>query len=401
MRRHLSVSVVIALAIFNVLEIGTGSLAADLRSVAFEVRETAGIRRRNDVITLRLSQPAIVNHSGGFRLLLDDAVVPIQVRRVQRPGESPEVVIDFIGHFPALATAQYVLQLIDEPTTGEPTEGLTLVESDDAYTIDSGGLVTWTIRKDLAGLLDFSWKETDYIADDSAGLFFTDADDQRTLLASRPPTRVAVERQGPLATSLVFDYDEWPPGAHSRVHLEFPRTKSWIHATWTIEGAAASTRAMGAELNLRLDGPEALLDFGAGDFVYATVTKEQAARLEAGARFQGWLPWKVLHGPADQLEPIFVAPMMIPTPAVHGWAHVMDDKRATALAIADFGEADHDVIHVDGDGRLSWTRRRVMLSKATRTLEFWLHFVTMPVHIGARTSPRSMQEPLEIVWPAE
>jgi len=210
----------------------TGLTAADHREYPFEVRETAGIRRRNDVITIRSPLPHVVEHAAGFRVLQDGKPVPAQIRRVALPGEPPQLVVDFIDHFTPFAARRYVLQLIDEPTTGEPADGLMLTETEDAYHIDSSGLVFWTIRKELAGLLDFSWKQTTYIAADSAGLFFNGADGARQLLADRAPSRVAIERQGPLATSLVFDYDDWPQGAHSRVRLEFVRTKSWIRGSW-------------------------------------------------------------------------------------------------------------------------------------------------------------------------
>ena len=33
-----------------------------------------------------------------------------------------------------------------------------------------------------------------------------------------------------------------------------------------------------------------------------------------------------------------------------------------------------------------------------KVLRFWLHFVSMPVQVGAATSPQSMQSPLVIDW---
>lgn len=403
-RRHLPVRAVVALAIAIVLAIDVVLIAADIQRFEFEVRETAGIRRRNDVVTLRTSTPAIVGYNGGILLRQDGKPVPAQIRLVELPNGPPELVVDFIGHFKPFETRTYVLEL-GELKAEEPTEGLTLKDAGESYVIDSSGLVTWTIRKDLAGLLDFSWKETDYIADDSPGpdgLYFATRQGAVHDLADKSPTRVLVERSGPIAVALRFDYDDWPPGANSRVHLEFPRTKSWIHATWTIEGDLSQVRTVGSALDLQLDGDEALLDFGAGDFVYATVTPQQAAFLTAGPRDGLTIPWSVWHGEAKAMEQIFVAPRDIPTPKVHGWAHVMDDQRCTALAIAEFGEAAADSITVEGSGRLNWRRDFPADSQVkVRQLEFWLHFVTMPVHIGARTSPRSMQEPLEARWIAE
>jgi hypothetical protein len=400
MRRAIRFVLVSIVATFAVTDIDTTSSAADGTAFRFEVRESAGIRRRNDVITIRSTQPEIVAHQGGFRVQQDGKSIPAQVRRVEWPGESPEVVVDFIDHFKPFESRAYVLELTAASTSEEPNTGLKLSETDEAWQIENGG-VAWSIRKDLQQLLDFSWKGTDYIADDSPGLFFADAGQQQVQLADRRPTRVAIERSGPIAISMRFDYDDWPPGASSRVRLEFPRTKSWIHATWTIDGAAESAQMIGAGLNLKLDGPETLLDFKGGDFVYATVTRDQAARLQAGPRIQITVPWRVLHGPVDAMEPIFISPQYPPSTQAHGWAHVMDDKRCTALAIGKFGEASVDAIDVDGNGHLTWTRTLGQTAAESRSLEFWLHFVTMPVHIGARTSPRSMQEPLEVHWLGE
>ena len=378
-----------------------GQVAAAEGTFPLTVSETAGIRRRNDVITLRSTSKEVLAHTGGYRVVKDGEPVPAQFQRVEWPGEPPVLVADFIGHFQPLETQTYALELTDTPTANEPTSGLTLKDEPDAWHIDSSGLVFWTIRKDLDGLLDFSWKETDYIADDSRGLFFTSDDGRTHKLSERLPVRAAVERSGPLAISLRFDYENWPAGADSHVRLEFVRTKSWIKGEWIIEGKPSGAREIGAELNLRLDGPEALIDFGAGDFVYATVTGQQSARLEAGPRDGDSVPWRVLHGAADALEAIVVSPRHVPTPEVHGWAHVMDDTRATALAVDAFGEGGSDEIRVFGDGRLSWARdlrTDAGPDRAQRQLRFWLHFVTMPVHIGARTSPRSMQEPLQVQW---
>jgi len=379
--------------------------AADAVRFPFEVSETAGIRRRNDVVTIRSAKPEIVGHPGGFRISHAGKQLPAQVRLVASVEGSMQVVqlvVDFIDHFQPFETRAYVLDLSEAPTPDDPAEGLTLKDTEDAWQIDSSGVATWTIRKDLQGLFDFSWKETDYIADNSAGLYFDDANHQKTPLATRAPTYFAVERQGPFAISLVFGYDDWPPGLNSRVRLEFPRTKSWIHASWTTDADPAQALILGAELNLRLEGPEALIDFGAGDFVYTTVTNNQSAILVAGPREGETIDWSVRHGDASDLAEIFVAPRDVPTPRVHGWAHVMDDKRCTALAIANFGEVATDSIGVQGNGKLDWQRNFSNVpGDGPRQLEFWLHFVTMPVHIGARTSPRSMQEPLQAKWLTE
>jgi hypothetical protein len=72
--------------------------------------------------------------------------------------------------------------------------------------------------------------------------------------------------------------------------------------------------------------------------------------------------------------------------------------------VGGLGESAQDAIAADGCGGMTWSRTFNDAAGSTmqsRHLEFRLHFVTMPVHIGARTSPRSMQEPLEVRWLAE
>lgn len=371
----------------------------------FEVRETAGIRRRNDVITARLPASTIGDREARFRIVRNGEPIPAQLRFVEQADSSRELVADFIDHFDPFEARQYVLETIEGDTdarvSAEPAGGLELTETPDAYTISSGGVVRWTIRKDLLGLLDFAWKDVDYIADNSAGLFRVSAAGERSTLADNPPDRTVVERAGPIACSVRFEFDDWPAQAGSQVSFEFVRTKSWIHAVWAINRSSNNIGRIGAELNLRLDDAEALVDFGAGDFVYATVSEQQATQLVAGPRETDHIPWQVSHGAREQLRPMVIASREYATPEVHGWAHVMDSRRCTALAIGDFGNESTDSINVDGRGVLTWTRLfpdEQRNPDSRQQLEFWIHFVTMPVHIGARTSPRSMQEPLEVRW---
>jgi len=75
-----------------------------------------------------------------------------------------------------------------------------------------------------------------------------------------------------------------------------------------------------------------------------------------------------------------------------GWAHVMDSRRCTAVAVEGFATAakrdSPAEIAVDADGSLRLWR------VGTKQLRFWLHFVGMPVHAGAATSPQAMLAPL-------
>lgn len=396
----------VVLAVVVALAVPTHETTAAAGEFPLEVSETAGIRRRNDVITARFPVSQISDGESEFRLLRGEEPIPAQFRRVERTDGAAEVVLDFIDHFDPFESRRYVVAAGDrEPDqrrADEPTGGLELSETADAFTVASGGAVRWTIRKDLDGLLDFAWRNVDYVAGDAAGLFVDSAGAGRQRPVADSVTSASIERQGPIACALRFELGDWPPGASSELVLEFVRTKSWVRGLWTIHGDPRGIDQFGVDLHLQLEDPESLVDFGAGDFVYATVTQGQAAQLVAGPREMSHVPWEVTHGPHDQLRPIVTASRRHATPAVHGWAHVMDSRRCTALAVGRFGEDTVDSITVDGRGRLTWTRQWSE-NPADRSpqLEFWLHFVTMPVHIGARTGPRSMQEPLEVRWLTE
>ncbi|MGW8181985.1 MAG: hypothetical protein ACWGQW_24925, partial [bacterium] len=106
-------------------------------------------------------------------------------------------------------------------------------------------------------------------------------------------------------------------------------------------------------------------------------------------------PWAIYHGIRDELSPLVVARDGSRLPGQGGWVHLMDDARCTAAAVARFGVAGIDRIEVEGSGLLKISHHPV---HDQAVLEFWVHFVRMPVQIGARTSPQSMQSPLAVKW---
>ena len=67
-----------------------------------------------------------------------------------------------------------------------------------------------------------------------------------------------------------------------------------------------------------------------------------------------------------------------------------------------FGRATRDRIIVDADGRTQLWRDFAgdggSPPKGPKSLTFWLHFVTMPVQVGAVTSPQAMLAPLKVEW---
>jgi hypothetical protein len=361
----------------------------------FEAIESAGIRRRSDLVSTRISFQESVLSGTGFRLEYQGKPVACQFGPVI--GENDRlrgITIDFIDHFQPWEKRRYSL-LVGPGVASrkEVGEGLRIEESSGGFTIKNRDYLIWTVRKDLKGLFGFlRLPELTYVRADSPGLGFRSKDGQYHLLSEKEPSRVQILREGPIACALEFEYDNWPIGNSSTVVLEFPRTKSWVHVTWSIRGKNPPSE-MGAKLSLVLEGEEKLVDFGGEDFVYNTVREEEVAFLKASSRL---LPaWGVYHGSRTDPKPIVLASQDHRPSRLGGWVHLMDEKRCTALAVGDFGEAGDDYIEVDGAGLLQIIRKPEIEGAV---LEFWVHFVDMPVHIGARTSPQSMKSPLEVRW---
>jgi hypothetical protein len=121
--------------------------------------------------------------------------------------------------------------------------------------------------------------------------------------------------------------------------------------------------------------------------------------LEATRASRGWV---VRKGEAVEWAVLAASSLASPRPA-EGWAHVMDARRCTALAVADFGQVgERDSIYAHAGGKLGLLRsfpgKQDDSRNAKKSLVFWLHFVPMPVQVGAATSPQSILSPLQVEW---
>jgi hypothetical protein len=79
----------------------------------------------------------------------------------------------------------------------------------------------------------------------------------------------------------------------------------------------------------------------------------------------------------------------------------MDKQRCTAVAVEGFAEAGQEAeLAVDAEGRLRIGRKFAPSEKRAgrrpKRLSMWLHFVNMPVQVGAATSPQAMGSPLRV-----
>ncbi len=75
------------------------------QTLRFEARETAGIRRRSDVVSARLALPSPVSPQTKFRIVHDNGPIVSQLRPVEhQPGMITAIDID---HFASLEARMY------------------------------------------------------------------------------------------------------------------------------------------------------------------------------------------------------------------------------------------------------------------------------------------------------
>lgn len=363
------------------------------------VSETAGIRRFSYPVQadVRFEEPPPEGMK--FRLLHEGEPLPAQFR-ITDDGVS----LDFDASFLPQESRTYEIEYGDDVAPlDEPPPGMHVAEHDDHYLVKHTQYLAWKIPKTLRGFLDsVTTPDLEFVRPASAGFVVKLRDrDLHHIGIENSPAQVTgsrIAKQGPIQCELEFDVElkNSIRPLSSRIRLSFPRSKSWVLVEWTIEDTENLVEQCGIDVNLNVVGTPTLVDFGAGSFVYAPLAPEQSFLMK-GVRIGEQKEWVVLRGPADKLEPYVVRSAAFPAPA-EGWAHVMDKDRCTAISVADFGDASGDTIQIDDDGRTQITRGEFKEKLQTKSLKVWYHFVTMPVHVGAATSPQSMLVPLKTAW---
>jgi hypothetical protein len=386
---------------------------AEVSSLEVIVTETEGIRRFSYPVHVVLALGRKVEETDRFRLLENGKPVAAQFRPHGEAGKDATAVsLDFtISHGP-LEKHMYTVEYGPSVEPGPEPKGETKVDlGKDVVKVSHGNALEWELPRDVLGLLSqVRAGKKEYLRPGSAGLFLCDKDDIHYrvggLCADGTSTVARVARSGPLAAALRFEGNEALRGGRSVksvVEMEFPRSKSWVRVDWTVDDPDGNVAGLGAELFLNIQGGPTLVDFGAGSLVYAPLRKGQTALMKTSALTPtaDTPAWETLLGERDKLKPYVVAPRQKGAPPAEGWAHVMDRERCTAIAVADFASTGQESeITIDADGRLQIRRTFAhsgeTVPRGPKRLTFWLHFVTMPVHVGAATSPQAMLSPPRI-----
>jgi hypothetical protein len=199
----------------------------------------------------------------------------------------------------------------------------------------------------------------------------------------------------------------------SSIAMTFPSSKSWVEVVWSIADPNDRIESMGLDLDLRLEGEPTLIDCGARPTVYSTLEPRERIVFEAGHSLNAQgreLNWAIRKGSSSSALLLEAAGEKRAGREPEGWVHVMDRTRCTAMAVADFGQASAamlDRFELESKGLLRFERRfhpeqakpgSGKTPGVKKSLRFWIHFVTMPVQVGAKTSPQAMLAPLEALW---
>jgi hypothetical protein len=377
-------------------------------ALGFVVSETAGLRRFNYPVHTLVPGGAA---DQSFRLTRDGRVVPAQFRPGIGPDGQPAIALDFTSSIGPLESERYLV----EPGQGvEPRHGLHVERGAGTLHVQSGSALRYAIKESLAGFLesvDNGGRE--FLTPQAGGLYVrarSQSPENAALLGGGGQGLSAtISRQGPLGVGLRFTAAIALPGAapvSSTLDLTFPSSKSWVEAFWRVDDPGRWVAGLRIEFRLKLDGDVTLVDLGTPATIYGVLRGREQMTLTAGSA-PGLpplvRPWVVEKGPHETLTTFAEAPRPDVPPA-EGWAHVMDPTRCTALAVADFGRAARDRIEIETDGRVRIRRdfaggsSAVAPRRGAKILRFWVHFVPMPVQIGAATSPEAMLAPLAVAW---
>jgi hypothetical protein len=382
------------------------------------VSETAGIRRFGYPVSVIIPLPEPIKSVDDFRLLSGDKPVSGQFRPHGDTSKGIRSVnLDFNASPGPLKREEYVVEYGSGVSAPKPKSGLRVETTEKEFRVIHPSDLEFQVSRDAAAVLSqVRAGKTEFMKPESNGLLLRTKGSGVDYLKVGNPRASKVLKQGPLAVTLEFRGEklfslrnvfdpltdvEFP----SVVQLEFPISKSWIRVDWTVEDRDGNILSLGAEWNLNLEGEPTLVDWGAGTSVYAQLRRGETMRLRQNpAERPAGLPrWETFLGSGRDLKPFVVSPgsTTLPTRDAEGWAHIMDRERCTAVAVANFAAGREGAeITVEADGRLRIWRHFGKTGAASKPgdkrLTFWLHFVGMPVHVGAATSPQAMLAPLQV-----
>ncbi len=384
------------------------------------VREEAGLRRFGYPVHTQLVGRTLAPGEKA-RLLRNAKPIAAQFRPVTNREGRPALALDFTSNAGPLEEESYVVEIGPEVKPGpEPGRGVRLERLDSGVRVTHGKSLGFVVGDRPASFLTSVSSAGHTLLEPGSltlALGYRDHPTSGTRPCAwadspaAPRQAFQIEREGPTAIGLRLEGEVILPlpgreqqHLASDVRLSFPSSKSWVEATWWVDDPEGLIGSMRIELKLAVDGGgPTLVDLGAASTVYGVLKADEGLVLTAGSApgFGADRPWNVQKRESGKLRPLALATAP-DAPRAEGWAHVMDHERCAALAVGGFGHDSRDSIAIDGDGKLSILREFAAPGMApprtVKRLTCWLHFVGMPLQIGAATSPQAMLAPLKTLW---
>jgi hypothetical protein len=377
----------------------------------FHLKETAGLRRFGYPVHTILP-PDLTGPN--FRLEKEGKPIQAQFRKVEGQGDKVEFALDFIASPGPLDKETYTVRSGESIEAGpEPKGGMRVEHVEGSFVVSNGSALTFKVADPLGTFLQSVTNAKLEFIGKPLGFMIGDKRGERRPIGSpisglrpEPPLKGVLTRQGPMAIGLRFEgaTNVRDAPVTSVVEMTFPISKSWVEVLWTMHDPADGVGAIDVGTGLELEGVPVLVDLGASNTVYSPLREKEVLQLTAGSA-PGLPPpdgpWEVSKGIGQTFSP-FARAASKDSPPAEGWAHLMDKSRCTAFAVADFGRSSRDDIVCSSSGALILRRRfakpGTASGKTAKTVRFWLHFVSMPVQVGAATSPQAMLAPLSVEW---
>ncbi len=357
--------------------------------------ETDGIRRTFFPTRTQMELPrGQLSSVEGVQLADADSRVPVQATVTRRwdDGSVRTLEVDFNVSIGPLETQAFDL-LFDadgEPVVGGP-RGLVIDESPE-------GLQVGRIRFGSRGSIPLA--SVDYrgelIADGENGLVIVDDVGTRYEASSTEWEPVELLKGGPLTVHVRHRGTlQLRQGGSVEItlDLEMPNSKSWVRLEAQVEDPDRHIREIGFATPLNPGEYPWTWDFGTPNGTYGAFRDESGwvvlqQTVETGGRGR----WEVRTG-AEGGERIYEQSLPGRSEVVKGWAHLQNGTQAIAFAIEGVGPTPGVfTARLSGLGQAEFSFSPMEPSER-QSLVVYQHFVSVPVAIGAATSPASILSP--------
>ena len=389
-----------------VLASASAPSAQGKQTASIRVTEASGIRRTEYPVHARVAVPqrALADASQA-QLRLNEMAVPAQVTVIAKwpDGSAQSIDVDFNVSLAPAESRTYQLDY-GPSVAGAVPRGLAVTEEADVIQI---GSVKWT-KSGAPLIASATYVRAEFIgqfAQARNGFVIVDKAGARHELASATPLKAELLKRGPLSAvlqysgSIPFDAGYAVPFT---LTIEMPNSKSWVRMSASVTDPASRVRDLDFDTPFSLGAFPWLWDFATENGSYGvlrnandTVVFTQIVE----ARPQGSNSWKIDTGAQAELRPLeaSVKPAT-PTAAdrahvTAGWGHLQSPTQAVAFAVDGMGESVGTyTVTLNGQGQATYRFSPGARPIAATPLHFtvYQHFVSVPVPIGAATTPTSM-----------